>query len=37
VRRNRHARSLGDLVALLEMNIPDEQGRAAFRRALLGA
>ena len=37
VRRNRHARSLADLVTLLEVNIPDEKGRAAFRRALLGA
>ncbi len=37
VRRNRHARSLADLVALLEGNIPDDEGRAAFRRALLGA
>lgn len=37
VRRNRHARSLSDLVALLEMNIPDDASREAFRRTLLGA
>ncbi|MEO8196229.1 MAG: serine/threonine-protein kinase [Thermoanaerobaculia bacterium] len=37
VRRNRHARSLEDLVALLEVNISDEKDRATFRRALLGA
>lgn len=37
VKRNRHARSLEDLVALLEANIPDDKGRDAFRRALLGA
>lgn len=37
VRRNRHARSLDDLVTLLEAHIPDEEGRAAFRRALLDA
>lgn len=35
VRRNRHARSLGDLVTLLEVNIPDEAGRETFRRNLL--
>ena len=37
VRRNRHARNLEDLVTLLETHIPDEAGRVAFRRALLGA
>ena len=35
VRRNRHARTLGDLVTLLEVNIPDEADRESFRQNLL--
>jgi serine/threonine-protein kinase len=36
VRRSKHARTLEDLVALLEPNIPEAADREAFRKAVLG-